>query len=155
MLVHSIPSVSRQTWDPVITFCPSGNTLQQQKGTGKTFTRGLGKPRIGHTEISICHSVEFNFLKLQLEYKLELYSYRHISLLFTLAAKEATELNDAVEALLRSLDRPPKLNIWSSCIYILYILCIKHLLSCAARCQPARAYQHHRAQLRTQTQGVQ
>jgi len=29
MLVHSIPSVSRQTWHPVITFCPSGNTLQQ------------------------------------------------------------------------------------------------------------------------------
>jgi len=29
LLVHSIPSVSRQTWHPVITFCPSGNTLQQ------------------------------------------------------------------------------------------------------------------------------
>jgi len=29
VLVHSIPSVSRQTWHPVITFCPSGNTLQQ------------------------------------------------------------------------------------------------------------------------------
>ena len=29
LLVHSIPSVSRQTWHPVITFCPSGYTLQQ------------------------------------------------------------------------------------------------------------------------------
>ena len=28
LLVYSIPSVSRQTWHPVITFCPSGNTLQ-------------------------------------------------------------------------------------------------------------------------------
>ena len=27
--VYSIPSVSRQTWHPVITFCPSGYTLQQ------------------------------------------------------------------------------------------------------------------------------
>jgi len=27
VLVHSIPSVSRQTWHPVITFCPSGNTV--------------------------------------------------------------------------------------------------------------------------------
>jgi len=38
MLVHSIPSVSRQTWHPVITFCPSGNTLQQGK-FGSYFNR--------------------------------------------------------------------------------------------------------------------
>jgi len=29
LFVYSIPSVSRQTWHPVITFCPSGNTLRQ------------------------------------------------------------------------------------------------------------------------------